>query len=783
MLTGNSGTNVLSGGAGNDTYVMNGLLDTIIDSSGEDTVQSSISYDLTGHADLENLTLTGSAAINGTGNDANNELWGNSGNNILAGGLGSDALNGGAGSDTVVFSGNQADFGFSLNAGGAVVVTDLNAADGDEGTDTLTGVETIQFADRSWAVGKLGEFRVNTYTSGDQNGAAIARMADGGFLVTWNSSAQDGSGFGVYGQRYTSTGALSGGEFRINTTAVNDQYYSAIAVLADGSYVITWQSNIQDGAGYGVFGQLYTSTGSLQGTTEFQINTTTASEQVEASVSALAGGGFVVTWQSFNQDAANSYGVYSRLYNSAGNPASGEFLVNTYTTADQSDVSTTALADGGFVVTWMSAGQDGSGMGAYGRRYNSAGTATTGEFLINTTTTGYQKYPFALALADGGFVVVWTSLDGSGFGVYGQRYSSSGEIAGVEFQVNTTTADEQQFPSLTALADGGFLVTWTSNGQDGASGGVYGRRYDSSGVATSGEFRINTTTTNDQYYSMIAAMEDGGFTVTWMSNLQDGSGYGIYAQRFNASNEPVLSSITGSALDDVMDFATSSGASLLAGGAGNDTYRLSSHDLVVEVAGEGLDTVETGASFIMGANIENLTLTGSANISGTGNASDNVLTGNAGNNILNGGLGADTVVYADTAEGYRFGSDASGNVVVTDINVGNGNEGTDTLTGVETIQFADRSWAVGKLGEFRVNTTVSGQQNTPSTALLSDGGYVVTWDGNGTGGSQAVFAQRYTVAGVAVGTEFKVSTAVAGGQSLSNVAALADGKRSPPLPF
>ncbi len=102
-ITGNSGNNTLNGGAGidtligglgNDIYVVDTTTDTIIEASdeGTDTVQSSVTYTLAALANVENLTLTGTGAINGTGNTLNNTITGNSGNNTLNGGAGTDTL-------------------------------------------------------------------------------------------------------------------------------------------------------------------------------------------------------------------------------------------------------------------------------------------------------------------------------------------------------------------------------------------------------------------------------------------------------------------------------------------------------------------------------------------------------------------------------------------------------------------------------------------------------------------------------------------------------------------
>src|SRR3569623_1138509 len=83
----------------------------------------------------------------------------------------------------------------------------------------------------------------------------------------------------------------------------------------------------------------------------------------------------------------------------------------------------------------------------------------------------------------------------------------------------------------------------------------------------------------------------------------------------------------------------------MSGGAGNDTYLVDNgSDVVTENLNEGIDTVQSSITYIQGANVENLTLTGTAAINGSGNALDNVLTGNSADNTLDGGIGADTVL-------------------------------------------------------------------------------------------------------------------------------------------
>jgi Ca2+-binding RTX toxin-like protein len=155
LLVGGSGADLFAGGAGDDTYIVNSPGDVVFENPGEgtDTVQSSISFAL-GY-NLENLTLTGSSSINGTGNAANNVIIGNGGNNVLSGldgadtfygGGGSDTFDGGAGTDTAVFSGNRANYAVTwIAATQRFEVVDLRSGSPD-GVDSLTGVEIFQFA-------------------------------------------------------------------------------------------------------------------------------------------------------------------------------------------------------------------------------------------------------------------------------------------------------------------------------------------------------------------------------------------------------------------------------------------------------------------------------------------------------------------------------------------------------------------------------------------------------------------------------------------------------------
>jgi hypothetical protein len=410
----------------------------------------------------------------------------------------------------------------------------------------------------SWAARLGPEFQVNSYTTDLQSGPSVAALSGGGFVVTWTSDGQDGSGYGIYGRRYDALGHV-GGAFKVNTYTASDQGEPSVTALRGGGFVVTWSSYGQDGSSYGVYGQRYSLTGARDGI-EFPVNTYAVGAQSNVSVASLSGGliggEFVVTWNSYGEDFSG-YGIYGRRYNALG-PVGGAFRVNTYTASDQLVPSVAGLSGGGFVVTWQSYGKDGSSYGIYGQLYSSTAVPIGSEFPVNSRKADLQYRPRVAGLDDGGFVVTWSSFgqDGSLHGVYGQRYNSAGARVGVtEFQVNTYTASSQNYSSVVGLSDGGFVVTWSSIGQDGSGIGVYGQRYSVTGARVGSEFRVNTYTASDQDGPRVAGLGGGGFVVTWHSFGQDGSSYGVYGQRYGTllSNFP-LDGKTSSTADVVSIF-------------------------------------------------------------------------------------------------------------------------------------------------------------------------------------------------------------------------------------
>jgi hypothetical protein len=387
---------------------------------------------------------------------------------------------------------------------------------------------------------KIGpEFRANTHTNGDQMFPAVAINTVGRFVVVWASEGQDGSGMGVFGQRFFPNGVKAGAEFQVNDYTENDQDRPSVAIRDDGSYIVTWQSRDQDGDGNGIFARIFTSSGTRLGT-EFQVNTYTFSNESVPHVALDGLGNFWIAWQSTQQDGSSD-ATMMRKYDADGVPLTAEVMVNRYTYGFQGIPRIGCDASGNPVVTYTSMEFDGDGYAAAVQRMNATGGLVGPELIANTFTVNHQDYPGIAVNPDGSFVVVWHSAmqDGNGYGVYGQRYNSNGTRAGGEFQINQETYFNQWWTEAAADDFGSFAVVWETYTRDGRND-IFLRRYHKDGTPHSGESRVNSFLGEDQEKPDITSRPDGNLVVVWQSRNQDGSGYGIYGQRFTAGTVPVV---------------------------------------------------------------------------------------------------------------------------------------------------------------------------------------------------------------------------------------------------
>jgi len=582
-----------------------------------------------------------------------NPINGTSGNDLLTGSAGDDAVDGLGGFDRFETAGTSAGMHVSLDANGRWI---LNGA---QDSDYLANIEQIDLSAETLWLGR-NEFRVNTTVTDSQIAPTVAALRGGGWVIAWISYLQDGDGWGVYAQRYDRSGAPVGAETLVNTSTAGQQGNVAVEALADGGYVAVWRNWVTEG---GISSQRFDSAGLPVGG-ELRVNSASGTyQQGLPAVAVHPDGGWVVTWTSHMQDGSGD-GVYLQHFDSAGMPVGPETRVNTTTVNHQSQADLTCLHDGSWVVIWTSwGGQDGSGAGIYAQRYDSSGIPVGGETRINATTEGDQFAPCVATLTNGDYLVAWGSsgLGGAGPGIYTQRYDGAGVPVGSEVRIDATEVSLYRGSyALAALADGGYAVTWSQYPDEGGSGAVYVQQYDHNGTLVEGPLLLSTTTTGDQGDTAIAGLPDGGWIGTWDSNLLEGSigstdvfarhvaGDGVAGGRFNGQDSGVN---------------TLNGGAVLIFSAPGDNTALFSGNQSVELQGRsGDDTLQGGAG-------------------------NDLLWGGSGDDAIYGGAGLDLAALVGAASNYTL-SFSGDNLMVADKTAA---DGTDTLLGVESLQFADKT--------------------------------------------------------------------------------------------
>lgn len=391
------------------------------------------------------------------------------------------------------------------------------------------------------------EIPVNTTTAGAQIApAAAAGSSLGRLFVAWQSFDQDGSGAGVYGRLFDADGTPLSAEARLSTTTAGEQVTPAVASRYD-LFKAVWASQNRDGDGYGIVLRLFDHLGQPIGGTyggELLVNQTTAGNQIQPDL-AMADPGFVVVWTGPNPASPGQTEIWARRYALDGQALSGEFRVNVATSGNQLQPAVAMAADGSFLVVWASDQGDGSGYGVFARRFDAGGNATTGDLLLPAATLHDQTAPAAAALSTGGYAVAWQSALQAGSSQLGpqpiivaQRLDGAGQKVGPALQVTPESSHRQEAPALAAEASGGFVVAWQATDVDSGDIQSLGRRFDAAGTALTGEFPLHTTNANEQATPALAALPGGRFTAAWASFGQDGSSWGIFAQRFGTPLEP-----------------------------------------------------------------------------------------------------------------------------------------------------------------------------------------------------------------------------------------------------
>jgi len=591
VLDGGTGADTMIGGAGNDTYIVDNTGDVTTEnvSEGTDLVQASVTYTL--GANVENLTLTGAAALNGTGNALDNTLTGNGAANTLDGGTGADTMVGGTGNDTYIVD-NTGD-----------VVTENSG----EGTDTVQASATYTLAANVENLTLTGASAIN----------ATGNTLDN--TLTGNAAAN------------TLDGA-SGADTMVGG-AGNDTY-----VVDNTGDVTTENSN--EGTDTVQASVTYTLAVNVENLT------LTGASAINATGNALDN---VLTGNTAANTLDGGTGI-DTMIGGAGN--------DTYVVDNTADVTTENSGEGtdlvlSSVTYTLAANLENltlTGASAINGTGNSLANTITGNSGANTLDGGTGADTLIGGIGNDSYVV-------DNIGDVVTENSSEGTdtvLASLTYTL-ATNVENLTLTGVSAINGTGNALANTLIGNSAANtldGGI-------------GADSLIGGAGNDTY-----VVDNAGDVVTENSGEGTDTVQSSVTHTLSANVENLTltgaSAIdgTGNALDNVL--IGNSAANTLTGGAGNDTYVVdNAGDVVVENSGEGTDTVQSSVTHTLAANVENLTLTGSANIDGTGNALDNTLVGNAGNGTLD-GAGGNDVLIAGNGVATLHGGPGDDTLVVAD---------------------------------------------------------------------------------------------------------------------
>ncbi|MBB5714317.1 beta strand repeat-containing protein [Sphingomonas aerophila] len=650
-------------------------------------------------------------------------------------------------------------------------------------------------------VERRSETLVNSSVTGRQSEVAVTALASGGFLATWTDaslSGGDASGTSIKGRLFDANGDPLGGEFLVNTATQNNQSDSAVTALASGGFAVTWTDTSGvggDADATAVKTQLFDANGTRIGTEQL-VNTATRFNQELPSITSLASGGYVISWTDGSATApdAKGNGVRAQIYSAGGAKVGGEFLINSTITNSQLSPALTSLSSGGFVATWVDfsgTGGDASATGIKAQIFSATGGKVGGEFLVNTATNATQDMPTITTLSGGGFVVVWRDLSGqgdtSGAGLKAQIFNDAGVRVGGEFQVNNTTFNTQDMPTVVAMPDGGFTVSWedNSNVSNDASGfGIKSQMFDATGNRIGSEFLVNTATTGDQQAPALAALKSGSLVYAWTDYSKTGGDVdgGIKMRIL----QPSPDAITGLSLAplNLSEAAVENTpiATLAASGALNASY---TYQIVndptggaFEIKGNALVVKDSLALDFETSPTVSLTIRVTDTFGGSYQQTFTLQLSDAaietryaaseertGNQTTAGSQSQPNLTSLQDGRYLLAWSDSSG--------VG----GDASSYGVKGQILAANGSKIGS--EFLVNAATGNSQDSPAAAGLTSGGFVLTWtDASGTGGDASgtgIKMQLFNASGAKVGAELLVNQSTANAQQTPTVAALSFG--------
>lgn len=348
------------------------------------------------------------------------------------------------------------------------------------------------------------EIVVNSTYARSQAQSDVTRLASGGFIVTWiDADFSTTANRFVRAQMFNADGSASGSELTL-LGPLNGAISPTITALANGGFVVTYGGMPR--------AAIFDDTGVQIGST-LSLGTSFASSMASTG---LASGGFAVVWSDSRSSGADTSGSGIRVstFDEAGNAVIGDVLVNTTTSGNQADASVASLAGGGFVVTWTD--RSTSSWLIKAQIFDATNTKVGGEFTVNWSAgpNAASVESSVTALTNGNFAVAW--YEGSLHRI--QVFTASGVPVGAEIAVAAGFSGTQVGPELTALSTGGFVLTWVGNAgalSDGSGSGVYFQAFDAAGAPIGSVQLANSTLAGDQILPSVVALDNGSFAITW----------------------------------------------------------------------------------------------------------------------------------------------------------------------------------------------------------------------------------------------------------------------------
>lgn len=603
-------------------------------------------------------------------------------------------------------------------------------------------------------------------------------------------------------------GASQNSGNQINTTVIGHQNNPQVTKLANGNLIVVWQQSVTGATnGYDVVMQLMDSTGTHKIGTEQFVNQRNNNNQDSPSVTALADGGFVIAWES---NYVDTDGVWARRYDANGAAQTDEFLVNQTIAGAQRMAVTLGLPDGGYIISWYSAQGNGN---TVQRIYDANDNPVGNEFVVGPaigTVGGPEMVLFEHGPSVGWYLTVWNGTDSNGTGVFGQMRKTDGTSAGPILTLNTTQDKSQNYPDAITLKDGSFVVFWDTDDSQANGSDIRAIHYTVDpitgmvGAKSTGDFIVNDYRAGKQYKPVGVALDDGGYLLIWGSEGGDGDGSAIYAQRFDANSNkvgheflvnPTIAGNQGSGWDDI-DLKNILDATLL----DNGNVFITWHSDKIDTDGFGIEgvTVDIDASFYSEFQI-NKTNTNDQQNSASAALPDGGFvvvwdSGQAGN--------TDVMAQVFDASGMPVGPEFRVNNTVTADYQGR----PDVITLNDgSFVVAYYSWEGGRdiihtqhygytynqngqisgaiaLGDEQL-TSQTGQQvnRKPQLSALDDGGYMMVWQSwNGGSSVWQVYSAQYDANGQQVpGSQQQVAVMGYNGAtdtpSMASLTALDDG--------